>query len=116
MSTHAKVGIDEGGSIKAIYIHSDGYVAGVGDTLKCFYNTEDKVEELIEMGDCSHLGESLDEDESCFYHRDRGESLKISNISEADLAKCEEYNYLFKGGVWYISCDDSDYKWVKLCT
>ena len=36
MSTHAKVGLDEGGSIRAIYVHSDGYVAGVGDTLKCF--------------------------------------------------------------------------------
>ena len=52
-----KIDIDESG--KSIYNHWDGYPDFVGVRLLNFYNTEEKVKELIEMGNVSILGECI---------------------------------------------------------
>lgn len=61
MSTRARIGIQlEDGTIRSIYCHHDGYKEGVGETLKKFYNTPEKVKGLMDLGDISSLGETYD--------------------------------------------------------
>lgn len=61
MSTNALIGLQEkDGSIKTIYCHWDGYLAWVGHILLESYNTEDRVRELLSLGDISSLGESTE--------------------------------------------------------
>ena len=97
----------------SIYCHWDGYVEGNGIILQLAYNTADKVEKLLALGDISILGYYTEPDPSkghdfenhqegvCVaYHRDRGEEFHQS-------AHEQEYNYMFDeyDGVWYVSSD-----------
>ena len=69
MSTRSYIGIElPDGKVKSIYVHSDGYVSGVGKTLVDNYDTFEKAIKLFDFGDCSSLGDNL---EDCsFYSRD----------------------------------------------
>lgn len=87
MSTNAKIGItDENGHIKAIYVHWDGYPEHIAPLLLDYYNTPDKINELIKLGDLSALYEKIKpepgvphsfndpaENVTIAYYRDRGE-------------------------------------------
>jgi hypothetical protein len=119
MSTNSRVAIQlKNRKIKSIYVHWDGYLSGVGQDLLDFYNTEEKVNELLELGNLSILGTSIGEkvdfdkfdsreNKQCLaYGRDRGE--KESEAKEhLDSENEQEYNYLFKNGVWLFR------KWDK---
>ena len=117
MSTRSTVGaVQRNGFIKAIYVHFDGYPSGVGHKLKMFYNTAEKVEELLNLGDLSILDDLIGEKQipgkrrpgTCLaYGRDYDEvdveakffpsiSLWLPYYSDA------QYAYLFNGGVWEI--------------
>ncbi len=59
MSTNAAIGMTmPDGTIKAVYLHWDGYIAngGAGETLAAHYKDRAKVEELIALGFLSSLG------------------------------------------------------------
>lgn len=60
MSTHSfiakKVGADQ---YKSIYCHFDGYPSHVGLLLCKYYNTEEKLDELLALGDLGSLGSDL---------------------------------------------------------
>jgi hypothetical protein len=116
MSTNASISIQLGNkSGLSIYSHWDGYPDGVGRTLLKFYDTEEKVNELISMGDVSILGEcigsktdfnnfdSRNSIQSLFYGRDRDE--KDCEAKEFKDSKMPRYdwNYLFKNGKWYMA-------------
>lgn len=120
MATRCLIGKQSGDSIEAIYCHFDGYLNGVGYTLKDHYSNESIVSKLIALGDISMLGDKLEPNEgeehsfdhpakdvTIAYHRDRGEDLsKLTFANEEeylDYVKSEyyEYAYLFKGGEWY---------------
>lgn len=61
MSTNALIGLqEEDSSVKTIYCHWDGYLAWAGRILLESYNTEDRVRELLSLGDISSLGESTE--------------------------------------------------------
>jgi hypothetical protein len=117
MATRSLIGKVENGIVKAIYCHSDGY--GHLPILEKHYNTEEKVDELIALGDLSVLGSLVNPPigathsfnnhypEVCVaYHRDRGEDLNITEINEFSvnrIAKKDfgaEYVYLFNDGKW----------------
>lgn len=103
-----------------VYCHFDGYPEGVGSVLLKHYNTKDKVDELLKLGDLSSLGEriapNVDEphdfdnpsDGVCVaYHRDRGEelhparSIRLPNASGTCGA---EYMYVYTmDGTWYFA-------------
>ena len=119
MSTRAYVGMVSGKSIKAVYVNFDGYVTGVGDTLKTHYANPLKIKEMISLGDMSSLSEnvnptklthSYDEPENgvnVYYGRDRGEidTAFKRHISESAFLKAAvklwcEYAYLFDGSSW----------------
>ena len=123
MSTCSNIGIiNADGSVTAIYCHSDGYPPGVGNTLLNNYNTEDKVRELLKLGDLSVLGTVIGEKHDfdwggeygfdwdkrrsdprykmCLaYGRDRGEkgtkARKYKTVKEACEELDNDYAYLF---------------------
>lgn len=104
MGTHSTIAIErKDGSRTAIYCQYDGYIEGVGVTLQLAYNTAEKVEELLKLGDLSVL--KYNTESSVAYHRDRGEEFSQSDGKN-------EFNYTFdeREAVWYVEKRISDYK------
>ena len=138
MATRAVIGKlqTDGSGIKAIYLHSDGYLEHAGRILNEHYQDESKVDELLAHGDVSSLNEnigvkldfmdykSFHENKQCrFYGRDRGEQHRHFDLldSELDLIKFAknscgaEYVYLYAYGYWYVySVEDNTYEFVEL--
>jgi hypothetical protein len=131
-ATIAKIEKD-GSGIKAIYLHSDGYLEHAGRILNEHYQDESKVDELLAHGDVSSLNENIGVKldfmdyksfhENRFYGRDRGEQHRHFDLldSELDLIKfaknsCNaEYVYLYAYGYWYVySVEDNTYEFVEL--
>ena len=57
MSTRSFIGLEKpDGAIKAVYCHFDGYPAHHGPILLLAYPTADKLDELLDLGDMSILG------------------------------------------------------------
>ena len=123
MATRATIAKLDNNGIKAIYLHSDGYLEYAGRILDQHYQDESKVDELLSHGDVSSLNENIGEKlpfndymlfhekKQCrFYHRDRGEDKKEAAQLEDDIAliefateKCDaEYIYMFAYGSWYV--------------
>lgn len=110
MATRSRIGIlQKDGTVKSIYCHFDGYPSGVGETLMENYDTKEKIEELLNLGDLSSLG--LDIEDSIFYNRDREEDWEqvkpANHINEEKFIKdaqgCwAEYAYLFKEDEWKV--------------
>lgn len=121
MSTNSTIGIKRlNGSEKRIYCHYDGYVEHNGVLLQLCYDTPEKIEKLLELGNLSSLGECLLADKKhtdvCVaYHRDHGESLEdATNYGE------QEFNYTFDEniGAWIVEqysydCIGSKYIYSK---
>ena len=102
MGTRSFVGVMVGSKCRAVYVHWDGYLEGVGAELQD-YTTQAEVLELIADGDMSSLGD---------YYKDRGET----GVEPKEFASFDEfynyaneswaeYYYVFKDGVWY--CGDT---------
>ena len=138
MATRATIAKMEkdGSGIKAIYLHSDGYLEHAGRILNEHYQDKSKVDELLAQGDVSMLDENIGvkidfmdyktrrENKQCrFYARDRGEQHTYFNMctDELDLIRfanksCNaEYVYLYAYGYWYVySVEDNTYEFVEL--
>jgi hypothetical protein len=102
MSTHSSIGIkNSDGSVEMIYCHSDGYPTHQLPILEKFYTTENKVRELLALGDISYLGGDIND--VIAYHRDRGEDL-ITAIKYPSLKiareNAYEYMYVFEDNCW----------------
>ena len=123
MATRATIAKLDNNGVKAIYLHSDGYLEYAGRILDEHYQDESKVDELLSHGDVSSLNENIGEKlpfndymlfhekKQCrFYHRDRGEDKKEAATlgGENELVKfatekCDaEYIYMFAYGSWYV--------------
>lgn len=113
MSTRSLIGIKEDKGITFVYCHFDGYLNGVGTTLVNYYDTEEKIHELLERGDISSLGEDI---ESCDFYKDRGEDDVNSCLipTTPDLLdryyicgqkSWADYVYLFEDGEWKFSVE-----------
>lgn len=100
MATRSNIGIlNQDGTVNYIYCHYDGYIDYNGKTLNEHYTTEDKVRELIDLGNLSALMYSIEE--CVAYHRDKGETkCEVRTCSYVDYTKeyFEEYIYLFTPG------------------
>lgn len=133
MGTRSSIAIKTEDGIKAIYCHWDGYVDHNGKLLNEFYNTTDKVNELIALGDLSSLGSQIGQQHDfdakygpepqldltgnwCLaYGRDRGETgteaqtfKDIGSWVEAEAERWCEYFYLFDGQDWIVSNGKKD--------
>lgn len=119
MSTHCSIGkMEEDGSIKLVYCHSDGYLSWTGRILTTSYTDAAKVDELIALGDLSYLQENIgvkhDFNDFAFfrankqvisYKRDRNETgtdaRRFGSMVEIGNNDREDINYLFSGGTWH---------------
>ena len=121
-------------SVSGIYCHFDGYPQGVGEILRTYYNDEEKIKRLLELGDLSSLGERIDPTPgsghsfdnpengvTVAYHRDRGEELyravtwrdQKEMLEKSPKTHFVEYCYLWGGDKWYVGiCHDQ--KWFLL--
>ena len=84
MSTHAIIAISDGINIRASYVNYDGYPSHTGVILNAHYNSPDKINSLIDLGELSAIG--TDTDHCQAYGRDRGESgtepRKFASLSD----------------------------------
>ena len=113
MSTHAFIAkkINEN-SYRTIYCHCDGYLEWVGRILVEDYNTPDKVDRLINLGDLSVLQSKLDPNPefphsfdnpqtgvTIAYGRDRREKdvdARVMTFGDlADRNHCISYVYIY---------------------
>ena len=63
MSTRSNIALEfENGQYMVIYCHSDGYLTYNGAILLKHYNTRDKIEELVKLGDLSCLAPQINPD------------------------------------------------------
>lgn len=113
MSTRSTIAIRNlDGTMQKIYCHWDGYIEGNGVLLQRYYNTPEKIRELLALGNISSLNKkvnpttdthSFDHPEAdvvVAYHRDRGEEFYTATPDQM-----EEFNYVFNmfDGAWYVS-------------
>ena len=62
MSTHSYIGvIEEDGTLKYVYCHSDGYPSYIGRMLLTYYNTPELATGLVNLGDLSMVRSMLRE-------------------------------------------------------
>jgi len=134
MSTRSTIArVLKNGTVKQVYCHFDGYLDGVGATLKAHYTDTKKVDKLLKLGDLSTLGPELgrkhsfhnpykygtqkyfayqDKHKTKFYARDRGETGTMarvfSNITNfLRNGDRQEFNYIMlTDGRWYIQRTD----------
>lgn len=101
MSTRSKIAIRrKDGSFQGIYCHFDGYLNYTGEILDKFYDTTEKVEKLISLGNLAKLGFKPAD---CFaYCRDGGEDLKFWTNEE-------QFNYTYVEDLhrWMVLYQDS---------
>lgn len=108
MSTNSSIGIKRiDGSETRIYCHWDGYIEYNGVILQLAYNTAEKVEALLALGDLSSLGyylarpqepvEGMTDSYCNAYHRDGGEEFRQSSGRQ-------EFNYTFDEAqaIWLV--------------
>lgn len=103
-------------TFRTIYCHFDGSLKWAGKKLVTYFNTEELVDKLLDLGDMSALGkipegywsETLNfdiEDDRCMTYRERGEDNTEAEIySEEEIqrhSKAYEFNYFFIDGEWY---------------
>jgi len=111
MSTRSAIVLSNKDGVQIIYCHHDGYIEHNGRILNKHYNTRQAVQELVDLGDISVLGESID---TCIaYHRDEGEDYEYtaarlySNhyqmLKEEFEGSDYEYLYIFlQTGKWAV--------------
>lgn len=105
MATRSSIAIiTKDNKIKSIYCHSDGYPDYMGALLKNYYNTKEDAKKIIDMADCSFLGNTIEE--SRFYNVWRNENTKaLVWDTEAEWHQYAgdaglEFVYLFDGSAW----------------
>lgn len=121
MGTRSNIAALIDGKVKVIYCHFDGYIEGVGQDLFDHYNSQERAEELIALGDLSCLGERCDRPEghsyqtpvdgcTIAYGRDRGEEgTEASQFESLDewTGQWSEtwaaYFYYWDGTQWLVN-------------
>jgi len=113
MATRSYIGVrNTDASVDYIYCHFDGYPEHNGKILTEHYSNINRVNELLNLGDLSVLGqfigEKMDFDKriqnTCLaYGRDRGESnvdKKNSGYDTLITDQSVDYVYVFDGDYW----------------
>ena len=103
MSTRSNIVYDTGESVRAVYCHHDGYLDHNGRILFDHYNSEDKVEALINIGDFSSLKPTIEETRkkpmNCEQETYRTLNHYMHQVDGSDI----EYIYLWDKYMWWIS-------------
>ena len=108
MATRALIGKDNGdGTNDVIYVHFDGYLEGVGETLLQYYRTQDMVDQLIAAGDRSCLTDNPT-DGGLYRQGPTG----YPDGAWCDVGQC--YEYKWSNGRWYFRDVQIDVPWDEL--
>ena len=120
MGTRSNIAANVDGKVKVIYCHFDGYIEHVGQVLYDHYNSQERAEELLALGDISSLDERCDCPEghtygkavdgcTIAYGRDRGEegteAKLFDSLDEWQSNWAEswgEYFYYWDGSQWMV--------------
>lgn len=117
MGTRSSITVQQEGKVKSIYCHWDGYPSHVGKMLLENYNSQEKANAIVAIGDLSSLDESIEcpdghtfdnskKGYSVFYGRDRGESnvdaLECATLKDAIKKNSQEYDYFWDGKQWLV--------------
>jgi len=118
MATRSRIAIeDQTGKVRSIYCHWDGYPSNNGRMLLKHFQTQEKVESLIELGSISSLNKNVEIPKGVThnfdnpadgivvaYHRDRAEDLEIKDhdsVEDFINSDIERYGYVFTAaGEW----------------
>jgi hypothetical protein len=108
MGTHAVIAVQYNETINSVYCHFDGYFEHVGNILQDYYNTEDKIDQLMVRGDMSSLGKTIKE---CKFFDDTSFKVFIDSpfMSARERLKTyansrfASYVYLFVEGNWIMT-------------
>lgn len=122
MATRARIGIAlDNGNTSSVYSLRDNYPEHNGAILLLYYNSEDKVRELLSYGDMFSLGVKTGGSEAhgfdyrgqnnvgfsnvcTFYHRDRDDDpCPAIEMTEKEMIHQEQFSYLWKDGKWWYS-------------
>jgi hypothetical protein len=114
MATRSRIAIEnQDGSVISVYCHWDGHIETNGVILNQYYNTKEKVEELIALCNLSSLDKTLET--TVAYARDRGEDShqatysNVEELFEDGFGDIVEYIYCFtKSGQWLVGTLESD--------
>ena len=112
----------ENGKYRSIYCHNDGYPSHTGKILLTHYNTEEKLDKLLALGDISVIGGKLEPDTTkdhnhrelqtdvvLAYGRDIGEKgVGARQRSYSAITTETDCNYT------YIFTRDHEWKYIKL--
>lgn len=117
MSTRSVIGIiRKDGSVECINCYRDGYLHGVGKVLLNHYTDQDKIEQLLELGDLYALKENTDHAiinpdkyTTIAYVRDGGEKNTQSRVFDS----IQEFQYEFNNSwcEYAYLFDESKQKW-----
>lgn len=100
------------GKYIGIYHHSDGYPEYLGQLLLNYYDTEEKLDKLISLGDMSFAGPIPEDDpklwdrqfdyrsDKCRTYKGRGESGCDARVGDLEDFIGEDFTYVFEGGKW----------------
>ena len=121
MSTRSYIGIkNSDNTVTYVYCHFDGYPDHNGNILAKSYQSPNRVNELLKLGDLSVLGKFIGEkqdfdkrikDTCLAYGRDRGDSnisAKTDLYEELIKDQNVDYVYVFDGENW--ECHDTSAK------
>jgi hypothetical protein len=114
MSTHCRVGIvvfpktlgqGEGVKVRSVYVHHDGYLSGVGKTLKDHYQDVEKVNALLDAGDMS----AINPEGAYGAYKNRGEEGVDASLDDFPMFGYSEnfdgvsHYYLFIPGAGWLT-------------
>lgn len=117
MATRSTIALEYAdGTIDQVYCHWDGYLSGVGADLEGGYSDPFRLQELIDGGDMSCIGEP---------YKERGEAwddVKPRRYANFDKFRTsnsfEEYNYILRNingkAVWFVRCYVTDGEFVTM--
>lgn len=123
MATRSRIGYLENNKLHSVYCHWDGYPEGVGQVLFDHYQNINKIKYLIGHGDISVLSQNIEipvvangkhsfdspmKGTTLFYHRDRGEALRMEVedlYSNEPFKHGVSYFYIFntEDNTWYVN-------------
>jgi hypothetical protein len=113
MATRSEIGARQNdGTIKAVYCHWDGYPEGVGATLAEHYTDPAKVEALLNLGDFSSLGDTVEETQAGSYASKGEADSQARTYKDADewietlRGSGVEFLYLFEQDSY-----SGEYRW-----
>lgn len=107
MSTRAyivKLNHDE--TSKLVYCHHDGYIDHCGKILHFFYSNPDLLNKLINEGNMSSLGQTIEE---CSFYKDEDSAATVFKTKSKLL---EYINESLNDGIEYVYVfNEFDYQW-----